>query len=86
MYSACMLYAIDMPLVQIRDVPDDVHAELVQQAEHAGMSLNRYLLQELGLIARRGRNAEILRRAQARPGPKLSRESIVAEIRAMRGE
>jgi antitoxin FitA len=81
-----MLYATYMPLVQIRDVPEDVHAELVKQAEHAGMSLNRYLLQELGYIARRNRNAEILRRAREIPGPRLSRESIVAEIRAMRGE
>lgn len=75
-----------MPLVQIRDVPDDVHAELTAQADQAGMSLNRYLQQELRLIARRGRNAEVFRRAQARPGPRLSRESIVNEIRAMRGD
>jgi antitoxin FitA len=80
-----MLYATCMPLVQIRDVPNDVHAELVKQAEHAGMSLNRYLLQELRRLAGRSRNAEIFRRAQARPGPKLSRESIIKEIRAIRG-
>lgn len=80
-----MLYALCMPLIQIRDVPNDVHAALVKQAERAGMSLNRYLLQELRQIAGRSRNAEILRRAQARPGPKLSRESIVNEIRRIRG-
>lgn len=75
-----------MVMVQVRDVPDDVHAELVAQAKRAGMSLNRYLLHELRQIARRGHNAEVLRRARERPGKRLSRESIVAEIRAMRGE
>jgi hypothetical protein len=80
-----MLYATCMPLIQIRDVPEEVHAELVRRAERAGLSLNRYLLQELRQIAGRGRNAEILRRAQARPGPKLSRASIINEIRAIRG-
>jgi hypothetical protein len=85
MYSACTMYATCMPLIQIRDVPEDVHAALVRQAERADLSLNRYLLQELRHIAGRSRNAEILRRAQARPGPKLSRESIIKEIRAIRG-
>lgn len=75
-----------MVMVQIRDVPDEVHAQLRAQAEREGMSLNRYLLRELRKIARQGHNAEVLRRARERPGKRLSRESIVAEIRAMRGE
>jgi hypothetical protein len=83
--AACILYPTSMPLVQIRDVPEDVHAELTAQAEQAGMSLNRYLLQELRHIAGRSRNAELFRKAQARPGPRLSRESIVRTVRAIRG-
>jgi antitoxin FitA len=83
--TACISYATPMPLVQIRDVPEDVHAELTAQAERAGMSLNRYLLQEVTHLARRNRNAEFFRRARAIPGPRLSRESIVREIRAIRG-
>jgi antitoxin FitA len=75
-----------MVMVQVRDVPDDVHAQLVAQAKRSGTSLNRYLLRELEKIARRSHNAEILRRARARPGKRLSTESIVAEIRAMRGD
>lgn len=80
-----MAYATDMPLVQIRDVPAEVHAQLTAQAEQAGMSLNRYLLRELEHIAGRSRNAELFRKAQARPGPRLSRESIVRTVRAIRG-
>jgi antitoxin FitA len=86
MSSACIAYDPCMVMVQVRDVPDEIHAELVAQAERAGMSLNRFLLNELRQIARRSRNAEVFRRARARPGPRLSRESIVAEIRAMRGD
>jgi hypothetical protein len=73
-----------MVVVQIRDMPEDVHAELTKQAERAGMSLSRYLLEELRQSARRSRNAEIFRRARSRPGPKLPREEIVSAIREVR--
>ena len=34
--------------VQVRDVPDPVHDELTRQAHDAGLSLNRFMLAELG--------------------------------------
>jgi len=71
--------------VQIPDVPDDIHAELTAQAEQAGLPLNDYLLRQLAQLGRRGGNVEFFRRARSIPGPRLSRESIVTEIRAMRG-
>lgn len=36
-----------MPNVQIRDVPEDVHHELVRRAEMAGRSLQQYLSAQL---------------------------------------
>jgi len=40
-----------MPNVQIREVPDDVHNELVRRAERAGQSLQQYLSAQLASIA-----------------------------------
>lgn len=77
-YGACMVS------IQVRDVPEDVHAELARLAERSGMSLNRFLLEELRRIAGRGRNAAILRRVDAVPGKRPTTEQIVAAIRATR--
>jgi hypothetical protein len=72
--------------LQVRDVPEAVHAELARQAAAAGMSLNRFMLAELERIARRGRNADVLRTAAARPGSQITSEEIVDAIRAGREE
>jgi hypothetical protein len=70
--------------VQVRNVPDRVHDELTQQARDAGLSLNRFMLAELERIARRGRNAEVLRRAAARRGRRASTAAVVDAVRAER--
>jgi len=57
-----------MVAIQIRDVPEDVHAELVRQAEEAEQSLNKYLLGVLRESIRGGGNAEVFARAAARKG------------------
>lgn len=41
MYCACM------PHIQIRNVRENVHTELVRRAERRGQSLQQYLLDEL---------------------------------------
>ena len=71
--------------VQIREVPDDVHATLRARAAAAGMSLSEYLRDEVVQLARRPTVAEVLARATARHGG-ASREAIVAAVRASRGE
>jgi antitoxin FitA len=63
-----MYHAPMTRIVQIRDVPEDVHAELSRQAADAGLSLNRFVLAEFERIARRGHNAEVLRGARVRHG------------------
>lgn len=52
--------------IQVRDVPDDVHAELRSRAAAAGTSLSDYVLGELERVARRSDNAEVLLRAAQR--------------------
>jgi plasmid stability protein len=64
-----------MAMVQIRDVPDDVHRELKARAALAGMSLSEYLLRELRRSLERPTREQLLQRlatrapARARPAP-----------------
>ncbi len=71
-------------VIQIRDVPDDVHAELTRRAEAAGLSLSRFVLRELELTSRVGRNAAIFARLRDLPPTGITDEEIVSDIRAER--
>jgi uncharacterized protein (DUF1778 family) len=77
-------------VIQIRDVPDDVHEELRAAAEARGQSLTRYVLAALEDAVRRQRsvahNAEVIRRARAEIGAGVSREAILEAVREARGE
>jgi plasmid stability protein len=70
-------------MLQVRDVPDDVHAELRRRASAAGMSLSDFARQELARVVRRPSLAELLDRAARRNGDQLSfseaREAVSAE-------
>ena len=68
-------------IIQVRDVPDEVHDDLTRQAAADGLSLSRFLARELERVARRNRNAEILRRAAVRPGDRIDAGEIVAALR-----
>lgn len=81
MYYACM------PNVQVRDVPEDVHAELVRRAEQAGQSLQQFLATQLGVIATTPTTEGILDRIDQRPKGSLSAATtieILDEERARR--
>lgn len=55
-------------VVQIRDVPDEVHDALAEAGAAQGLSLTRYLLRELEHVAKRAQvvqnNAAVIRRTQ----------------------
>lgn len=51
-------------MVQIRNVPDDLHRELKARAAHAGMTLSSYLLEELRDLAVRPTMREWVREAR----------------------
>lgn len=54
-------------MLQVRNLPDEVHAKLKQRAAEARMSLSDYVAQELALLVRyRRTNAEIFAEAWAR--------------------
>ncbi len=71
--------------IQIRDVPDDVHARLRARAAAVGESLSDYLREEIEEIADRPAIADVLRRARRRTvGPSV--EDIVEAVRSGREE
>lgn len=52
-------------MLQVRNLPDDVHAKLKQRAKDAGMSLSDYVAGQLAELVKYRSNAEILAEARA---------------------
>lgn len=77
-------------VIHIRDVPDDVHDALTDNAREQGLSLTRYMHRELEHLAARRRivreNAETVRRTQARVAGKTDRETILPTLHEGRGD
>ncbi len=77
-------------MIQIRDVPDDVHDALRAAAEARGLSLTRFMLAELEQLARRAQiaqeNAAVVHRTQAAVAGGVDRETILAAIHEGRRE
>jgi hypothetical protein len=72
--------------IQIRNVPDEVHAELKARAAANGQSLSAYVLEHVNELASRPTIADVLKRGGARFGPGVTTKMIVDAIRGGRGE
>ena len=70
-------------MLQVRNVPDDLHAVLRARAAASGLSLSEYVLRELQAVAARPSKAEVLDRA-ARRGGRMSFDEAVAAVSAGR--
>jgi plasmid stability protein len=72
-----------MPNVMVRDLPDDVHAELQRRAARNGQSLQQYLAGQLRRLAAQPELDEILDRIDRRRGGRVglaqAAEDVVAE-------
>jgi antitoxin FitA len=73
-------------MIQVRNVPDDVHRTLKTRAAAAGMSLSDYIKRELEAAATQATLEEIDARVRRRGRSNLSTETIVALLRETRGE
>ncbi len=74
-------------MIQIRNVPDDMHRELKMRAAAAGMSLSDYIKKELGFLTERKMSmAEIDARMQALGPSRMTTKETVEIIREGRGE
>ena len=77
-------------VIQIRDVPDDVHRALVEAAEADGLSLTKFAPRELEHAAGRAeatrRNAAAIRRTQAKVRGNVCRSAVLTALHEGRGE
>jgi plasmid stability protein len=72
-------------MIQIRNVPDDVHRALVEKAAREGLSLSGFLLREVAKVAERPSLTEIMARAGQRKPLKPVTQSSVEILRELRG-
>jgi plasmid stability protein len=75
-------YRHPMPLVQIKDVPDETHRRLKARAALAGRSLSDYLREQLEQIAAQPTLDELLARLQTREP--VAGEPVAGALRAER--
>ena len=67
-----------MGLIQIRNVPDDIHRTLKVRAAAAGTSLSEYVLREVTRSARRPTPEELDARIRSRPPVRVTTEDVIA--------
>lgn len=73
-----------MPSVQVKNVPEEVHATLRRRAAAAGMSLQEYLLARLIEESTTPSLDEVLDRAGGRAGGRANLDDAVAAVRVER--
>jgi antitoxin FitA len=73
-------------MIQIRNVPDEMHRQLKMRAAAEGMSLSDYIKKRLSYSQEKDTWEEIFARVDARGPLGLSTEEIVEIIREHRGD
>lgn len=69
-----------MPNVLVRDVPEDVHAELQRKAEVRHQSLQQYLAVELRHLAERRSISEVLDEVESQHGGHVGFATAVTDL------
>lgn len=83
MLSTCVNISSMSKMIQIRNVPDELHRTLKVRAAKAGMTLSDYLLSEIEQIAARPTLAEMMERLRRREPVELDEPPEVT-IRRLR--
>lgn len=73
-------------MIQVRNVPDEMHQALKMRAAAAGMSLSDYIKRELGYLTGKASIEEIDARIQARGRSGVRTKSVVRILRESRGD
>lgn len=84
MRIACVSVHHMPKMIQVRNVPDEVHRTLKARAAAAGMSLSDYVKQDLVAAAARPSLAEIDARVTARGASGVRSATIVEALREIR--
>lgn len=79
------MHTVSMPNVLIRDLPEEVHAELQRRAEARGQSLQQYLVAELTHLTGTPPLDEVLDRVSGRRGGRVGLTQAVEDLDAERG-
>lgn len=66
-----------MKRMNLRDVPDEVYADLAAAAEDSRQSLNAYVVERLVEAARTSRTAEYVRSYPAPSGSTITRDDVL---------
>ncbi len=77
MHTRCF-HHLCMGLIQIRNVPEDVHRTLKARAAASGTTLSDYVLREVTRVARTPTPEELDQRIRSRPAPGVSSQDILA--------
>ena len=83
MCNACVTLFCMAKMIQIRNVPDELHRTLKVRAAKAGMTLSDYLLSEIERVAEKPTLAEMMERLRSREPVELD-EPPDATIRRFR--
>lgn len=83
MWVTCDIVERMTKMIQIRNVPEDLHREIKARAARSGMSLSDFLLREVERIAATVPVEELLERFRARQRPQLG-ETPAEAVRAER--
>jgi antitoxin FitA len=82
--GATMALFSTVPSIQIKDVPDDVHAVLRRRSAAEGKSLQEYLLGRLSDDAQTPTVQELFERVRMRSGGSITLKAAAREVRAER--
>jgi antitoxin FitA len=72
-------------MIQVRNLPDEMHRALRASAAAEGISLSDYIKCELGGLTAKASLEEIDARIRARGSSKVKRETILRILRGSRG-
>ena len=85
-WSTCVSVLHMSKMIQVRNVPDEVHRKLKTRAAAAGMSLSDFIKRDLVERASKRTLDDIFAEARARPGTEVTTEMIVEIQRELRGD
>lgn len=75
-----------MPNILVRDLPEDVHAELQRRAAKRNQSLQQYLASELSALAERPLIGEVLAEIGTRRGGRVGLDQAVRDLDEVRAD
>lgn len=85
MCRTCFIVRHMSRMIQVRNVPDNLHREVKARAARAGMSLSDYLLREIERAIEAPPVEDLLRRLETRHRPELE-ETPAEALRAERSK